>query len=1112
MASITVYINSPHTQIDGIEDSPAGHLWMGLTGNDGNTYYYGFYPFIDGQGKEVYHFIPGSLHNDDNSTFNYDDSVTFKINHQEWSNINEYLYQQNNLEYGNPAQDYNAILNSCVTVVYNTLSKAGIYPADLDGISLYPALNVWELNTMASDWNSNPDNYREPDPNDPTNPGTTPPGTTPPGTTPPGTTPPGTIPPGTIPPGRRKPPDWRNPPGGRTGTFFGPNGGDPWGPILNLASPIILDIAGDGVKTTNINNGTFFDLDANGFAEQTGWITGDEGLLYMDYNGDGIINDGTELFGDHTILKNGTRAQNGFQALAEFDDNHDGKIDGNDTIYSQLGVWKDTNGDGVVESGEMFTLGQLGVASLNVNYAATNTTDSSGNVKVCAGTYQTQDGRTLEMSDYNFVTDRMSTIANVYKDVPNEILQLAYLPGYGNVYDSWQAMVRDQSGTLQNLITSFSTENDPSIRINILDQILFKWTKSDTIDPTSRGGTIDARHLTVLEDFYGTPFIQGGISAHTNPGAEATIAIEERYQNLKQYYNGWLMAQTHLSDLFSSIKYSLDENGQVIIDMKKIQDKIQSDLTNNYSNGKLELGEFLNAALATGFSNVSGEYQHLSEYFSNQSRDLALMVDSVGKAVINGGDGKDSLFTSFEGNVIIKGGNGDDDLHSRGGNNVLDGGAGNDKLYAGSGNDILDGRAGDDVLYAGTGNGTFLWGKGSGNDIIDVSTYGSGGQGKYTVQFGLGLTMDVVNCLISGSNLVVQNKISGETLTIKGWFNGSANQVLNRVDSFQFDDGSSYTEEQISEMAVLPYTEGADVIYGLSGRNNKIFGGGGNDKLYAREGNDTLDGGAGDDNLYAGSGTTTFLWGKDSGNDIINAYNNGASRGADTIQLGAGITKDSLSYLIDTNGNNLVLNNKDTGESLTITGWFRDTAYQVDSFQFADGSSYTKEQISEMAGYAYTDGYDYIYGLNGRNNIIRGGGGDDVLYAGNGKDTLTGGAGNDKLYSGSGIDILDGGVGNDILYAGNGNTTFWWENGSGNDVINAYNNGVNRGKDTLQFQNLAISNILFTQNANDLICTNNQTNETVRISNWLLGGNYQVDQFQFSDGMLTATQISQKIV
>ena len=120
-----------------------------------------------------------------------------------------------------------------------------------------------------------------------------------------------------------------------------------------VQSPLILDLDGDGMETTTGDGGAYFDHDKNGFAEQTGWASSDDGLLVRDRNRDGIINDGKELFGNNTLLKNNTLASNGFQALAEWDDNKNGKIDINDSVWSNLKVWQDYDGDGYSSSDEL---------------------------------------------------------------------------------------------------------------------------------------------------------------------------------------------------------------------------------------------------------------------------------------------------------------------------------------------------------------------------------------------------------------------------------------------------------------------------------------------------------------------------------------------------------------------------------------------------------------------------------------------------------------------------------------------------------------------------------------------------------------------------------------
>ena len=133
-------------------------------------------------------------------------------------------------------------------------------------------------------------------------------------------------------------------------------------------SPIVVDLDGDGVETVRQSKTLHFDLDNNGFAEQTGWVGADDGLLVHDLNGNGVIDSGTELFGNNTVLTNGQKAANGFEAIAELDSNHDGVIDANDTSFASLRIWKDVNENGVTDSGELMTLGDAGVASIGYQY------------------------------------------------------------------------------------------------------------------------------------------------------------------------------------------------------------------------------------------------------------------------------------------------------------------------------------------------------------------------------------------------------------------------------------------------------------------------------------------------------------------------------------------------------------------------------------------------------------------------------------------------------------------------------------------------------------------------------------------------------------------------
>lgn len=127
------------------------------------------------------------------------------------------------------------------------------------------------------------------------------------------------------------------------------------------ASPLIIDMDGDGVETSKAEDGVYFDHDGNGFAEKSGWVGQDDGLLVRDINGNGEIDNGTELFGNNSVLSSGEKAANGFEALKDLDSNGDGVFNAEDNAWSEVKIWQDANGNGKVDSNELLTLEQANI-------------------------------------------------------------------------------------------------------------------------------------------------------------------------------------------------------------------------------------------------------------------------------------------------------------------------------------------------------------------------------------------------------------------------------------------------------------------------------------------------------------------------------------------------------------------------------------------------------------------------------------------------------------------------------------------------------------------------------------------------------------------------------
>ena len=162
---------------------------------------------------------------------------------------------------------------------------------------------------------------------------------------------------------------------------------------LGQSDPLVLDLDGNGrFDVTTPQDGHRFDLLGTGSPVLASTVTGGDGLLALDRNGNGLIDDGTELFGD----QNGS--VDGFAELARFDDNGDHRIDAGDRIFDDLLVFRDENRNGATDSGELQRLAGLRISALLLDAEETDE-DANGNAVVKASSFEREDGSSGRVGD-----------------------------------------------------------------------------------------------------------------------------------------------------------------------------------------------------------------------------------------------------------------------------------------------------------------------------------------------------------------------------------------------------------------------------------------------------------------------------------------------------------------------------------------------------------------------------------------------------------------------------------------------------------------------------------------------------------------------------------------
>ncbi len=251
--------------------------------------------------------------------------------------------------------------------------------------------------------------------------------------------------------------------------------------LVNRMDPLALDLDGDGIETLPADGSVLFDHD--GVKHATGWISPDDGLLVFDRNNNGLIDNGSELFGDNTIKNNGNKALNGFDALVDFDSNGDGLVSDQDALFDELRIWRDYNSDGISQSSELSSLSDTGVKNILLANEDVNIVDENNNQLIAQGQFSFTNGAVgttgsaaaLNLTDNKFYREFTDSLP-----IPSELAHLNNTKGSGAVRNLLEAAT--VSSELSALLTAFSSSTSGAEQNSLMDSILAFWADSADLE------------------------------------------------------------------------------------------------------------------------------------------------------------------------------------------------------------------------------------------------------------------------------------------------------------------------------------------------------------------------------------------------------------------------------------------------------------------------------------------------------------------------------------------------------------------------------------------------------------------------------------------------------
>ncbi|WP_181049731.1 Ig-like domain-containing protein [Marinobacter persicus] len=723
---------------------------------------------------------------------------------------------------------------------------------------------------------------------------------------------------------------------------------------IQRSDPLTLDLDGDGLETTGIDsaNPILFDHDGDGTANATGWVKPDDGYLVLDRNENGLIDNGTELFGDSTPLldENGDvvgQAADGFAALAAEDTNGDGIVDANDANWDKLRVWQDLNSDGKTDEGELKTLEELGVAGFHVAKEENNQVLANGNAIADLGSYIKTDGSegalgevTGNMADIDLADNPFYREFDDSVPLTEQAETLPNMRGSGHLRDLQEAS--SLSPELAAAVEEYAQGTTKSQQLARLDRLIEQWAASSSGETSIEKADDQGYNLNYLVPGLSRSMLKIQVSSRwssQDDGGGSSLESSRFSEEYQERLEALLAEQARVTKLVGLLEQF---NGMTFVDIEPEGVRTGAD-------------EFI--SISTNSSGPDGVSVHRL-YGATQDVYVPLSSAQI---------------------------------------NFLE------QAYESLRSSVYDG------LLLQTRLKPYM-------DAINLGMNGAGLAFDFSnVTATLESHFDEAPSEAVRDLLDLQ-RMAGSNLTGMGWDGLGTLYGWLETDGDNPDVQAALAEFGYSNIETDGTGSHASEILTGDVTGDTLAGGSGNDLVLGSEGDDTLNGGSGNDTLYGGAGNDTYRFDRGDWNDTImethgdtgeDALEFGAGIRAGNLDISA--EEDALIFLRYGSNDRVAIANwfgsLAEGKHRVDTVRFADgRELDLDALQVGSSEDDTLEGTEANDILAGGEGSDTLYGHNG----------DDWLDGGSGADTLVGGTGNDTyIVDDAGdtvIEEVDGGI------------------------------------------------------------------------------------------------------